>query len=825
MAKKIHGVLKGVAIAGTAIGGGSVLGSANLAYAAELPESMDNSSGEVALEISQEHLTEVKAELEQAVNDLAQANTNQENLVETTGSEQGALGTLEQEQQAAQSEENALQQAYDEKTAEITAEQGKVADIDSQIAAAQNDTSQQITAEEGKIQVAETEKTENGQEINSKNSELTQDRELLGQDKGALETLNGEIQENADALEAIGSDIQSTQDAINAATANKEKAEGELNGINSDLETNNNTLAAKENEFANKGYNNAELQSLVDDANDKLKDALTAIKNNHPEGSGKYDITKDEYTTYLRPVAEALIKYYLVQNGDVAYADLANVQINYWDKGENNISAYDNSHYCVRYVDSAGTLYEQYFDYVTCDKDGNSLFNGAQDIDPDDSTQVTGINLLTKLAPVYRDINGKSTDTFSYYTDKQRAELLSSQQKNCKKSVEINDTTYYYIQRTGWDTQSGGRIKGSTIYTNKELQSYISTRDSLTKEIANLNSTIADLQTDLANKQEEVNGYATEITNLNGTLATQTGKQSELLATKASLESQKQELEGDISTLSQSIEDLEKAVAKLIARQDELDTQIGTAQGNITSLNEGLATKVSELNGEKEILNGNITSLTNEQAAIGQQKEALEEKIVKLDEDINKKLSDVKDYMDQIAKGELEIDRLKALIDKLTATIKEIEAALAEKAALQAAAAAAAPSGGGGGESSAAVSLPESFQTIATTEVEAEGTDVIVNAAATQQAAPAQVNAAPAFERLEDAQVPLGVNLEESSETTGVTSDGTSVTIEKDKVPLAGAKEMTKVKWYGTTLPTIGVMTGAIGAIFHKNKKQDEENL
>ena len=80
MAKKIQGVLKGVAIAGTAIGGASVLGSANLAYAAELPESMDNSSGEVALEISQEHLTEVKAELEQAVNEIAQANTNQENL-------------------------------------------------------------------------------------------------------------------------------------------------------------------------------------------------------------------------------------------------------------------------------------------------------------------------------------------------------------------------------------------------------------------------------------------------------------------------------------------------------------------------------------------------------------------------------------------------------------------------------------------------------------------------------------------------------------------------------------------------------------------------
>ena len=59
--KKVESLLKGVAITGATVGGASVLGDANLAYAAELGEeqAMAGANGVITVDIAQEQAKEV----------------------------------------------------------------------------------------------------------------------------------------------------------------------------------------------------------------------------------------------------------------------------------------------------------------------------------------------------------------------------------------------------------------------------------------------------------------------------------------------------------------------------------------------------------------------------------------------------------------------------------------------------------------------------------------------------------------------------------------------------------------------------------------------
>ncbi len=156
----------------------------------------------------------------------------------------------------------------------------------------------------------------------------------------------------------------------------------------------------------------------------------------------------NEYATYLRPLSEDMLYFYLNENG----IDTSKALINAYEK---NAAApytqYQNSHYCVRYIDAEGKLQEKYYDYVTCDQYGNSMFqNYNNDPTPNKASEIAGINLVYKV-PTYKDLEGNTTTTFTYYTAEERANLTTAEKNLYNKKKVVDGQEFYVSQRIGWE--------------------------------------------------------------------------------------------------------------------------------------------------------------------------------------------------------------------------------------------------------------------------------------------------------------------------------------------------------------------------------------
>ena len=83
--KKVHNLLKGVAVTGATVGGASVLGDANLAFAAELGEeqALANADGTIVIEATQEQAKQVvETTIEQTTNEAAHEDVKEEDAKE-----------------------------------------------------------------------------------------------------------------------------------------------------------------------------------------------------------------------------------------------------------------------------------------------------------------------------------------------------------------------------------------------------------------------------------------------------------------------------------------------------------------------------------------------------------------------------------------------------------------------------------------------------------------------------------------------------------------------------------------------------------------------
>ncbi len=186
MSKKVRDVLKGVAITGAAVGGASVLQDADLVYAMEAEETLEDvAKGELTVNIEHAEKSEMQQE--------TQLTAEQTEINEAIAAENTAIA----EAQAAESE---IDEQITDKNSQISSNQSAIeekndiiADIDGQIEqkdAEITEATTQIAETKENLIAASANKTEAESELGVLTSDLVEDKALLTE-KEELEATSG----------------------------------------------------------------------------------------------------------------------------------------------------------------------------------------------------------------------------------------------------------------------------------------------------------------------------------------------------------------------------------------------------------------------------------------------------------------------------------------------------------------------------------------------------------------------------------------------------------------------------------------------------------
>jgi len=199
------------------------------------------------------------------------------------------------------------------------------------------------------------------------------------------------------------------------------------------------------------------------------------------------------YIPYGRPLAEAMIEYKLLVEGKILYANIQNGNLHTGWYG----STYYDKRYVVKWIDLDGNYNEEYFDYVTVDEFGNSLYKDEThqtDINgiphEDYAPGVYGINVVQKAYAV--------TDT------------VSPKKETFKNVVMPDGSVIAKIVSTRYEfdytlDDEGKMLKGGDWYTEGTYHSQASERSEM---ITNMNS----LASAAEQFSEDANAFSTSVT-------------------------------------------------------------------------------------------------------------------------------------------------------------------------------------------------------------------------------------------------------------------------------------------------------------------------
>ncbi|PHU34327.1 hypothetical protein CSX01_10430, partial [Pseudobutyrivibrio ruminis] len=199
------------------------------------------------------------------------------------------------------------------------------------------------------------------------------------------------------------------------------------------------------------------------------------------------------YIPYGRPLAEAMIEYKLLVEGKILYANIQNGNLHTGWYG----STYYDKRYVVKWIDLDGNYNEEYFDYVTVDEFGNSLYKDEThqtDINgiphEDYAPGVYGINVVQKAYAV--------TDT------------VSPKKETFKNVVMPDGSVIAKIVSTRYEfdytlDDEGKMLKGGDWYTEGTYHSQASERSEMIKNMNSLASAAEQFS-------EDANAFSTSVT-------------------------------------------------------------------------------------------------------------------------------------------------------------------------------------------------------------------------------------------------------------------------------------------------------------------------
>ena len=389
--KKIEGLLKGVAITGTAVGGMSVLGNADLVYA-QVVEDVDEG---VTVEVADEA-------------------TAQETVVQETTTQ-----------------ETTTQETTTQETVETPTQDVEMAEF-----------------EVFEVSEAEVSQTEEQYIMTSEEYEYN------------VESLSIASSEYASESEFVSNSVEIASESLSTAIS----------------ETTDDYVARSE-AFKDGGFENDGLVSQAEAVEAKIavEEAKRAeiLANNKKLNNGGY------YTDDVaRSLAIEMIKFKLILTGEVKAEYVDKIEIAHWN-ADGGLTSYDGNHFVTRYFKDVGgeaEYVEDYYDYVTADSEGNSLFKaeGSQDDNP---AVVTGINIVKKIA------------TFSE---------TSTKEKNVFNQVTGVYEKIKVATRSGFAADSSGSLKGDTWYKESQFKEDANTARTFSTTLSNIAATITQLQEQLA---------------------------------------------------------------------------------------------------------------------------------------------------------------------------------------------------------------------------------------------------------------------------------------------------------------------------------------
>ncbi len=243
-------------------------------------------------------------------------------------------------------------------------------------------------------------------------------------------------------------------------------------GLTEQLEDYEEQLQMDEASFTANGYDHEGLEEQESFVNTKLE--AEAAKRADIADDSKPDLGKnDYYKNYGRPLAVELVKYNLLQLGKIDANNIDALQYKWWE------GTYEEKHLCVQYIGTDAQYHEEYYDYVTADAEGNSIYkvegdkvNGIsrENYAPD----VAGINVVEKKA-VFETEPSKTKKYEINYTDTEG---------------NVTKMTGARYQRTDFESVNGTK-KGVDWYKTIDYLKDVAERKRLAAEIEQLGKDVA----------------------------------------------------------------------------------------------------------------------------------------------------------------------------------------------------------------------------------------------------------------------------------------------------------------------------------------------
>ncbi|MCR5580091.1 MAG: hypothetical protein K6F66_00755 [Pseudobutyrivibrio sp.] len=257
--------------------------------------------------------------------------------------------------------------------------------------------------------------------------------------------------------------------------------ENTTNSLSNEIKDTNSAYNSESTSYVDAGYANSGLEELETEISQLMADEA-AIRQSYIDNK-VLDLSKNgQYyaTDTLEGLAIDMIRHKLILEGNITadYTITSNGQL----KGARNTfewkawrSNYYQNHYCIKYYDQNDDYHEEYYDYATCDEDGNSLIRAVNNggfHEDNDARIVKGINILKKI-PIYSDKNNGD-----------------------------------YYQRTGFEVINGN-VKGYDWYTMNQYLADVAERVNKAVEIASLSNTTNSLTSQLSDTIDQASQSAT----------------------------------------------------------------------------------------------------------------------------------------------------------------------------------------------------------------------------------------------------------------------------------------------------------------------------
>ncbi|WP_099413606.1 hypothetical protein [Pseudobutyrivibrio ruminis] len=518
MGKKVQDLVKGIVITGTAVGGASVFSNMGLAYAHEVEttgeEVVYDSAPEAAQEAPAETTSQeptvtaqVAPEAQEAAPEAQEAAPEaQEAAPEAQEAAPEAQAAAPEAQEAAPEVQAAAPEAQAAAPEEQAAPEAQAAAPEAQEAAPEAQAAPEAPAAAPEAQEAP--------EAPVAVTRKAAPKLMAAPAPKAAPTLMAAPAPQATpesaaqaAPAATTSSIEELEETISSESASVSDAESELlftsestsasqsEAIDSmsvaESEAASEYIATSET-FITNGYDNAgvaETQQKIAqlEIEEKAQREAIALQRKPALSLNEY------YIPYGRPLAEAMIEYKLLVEGKILYANIQNGNLHTGWYG----NTYYDKRYVVKWIDLDGNYNEEYFDYVTVDEFGNSLYKDEThqtDINgiphEDYAPGVYGINVVQKAYAV--------TDT------------VSPKKETFKNVVMPDGSVIAKIVSTRYEfdytlDDEGKMLKGGDWYTEGTYHSQASERSEMIKNMNSLASAAEQFS-------EDANAFSTSVT-------------------------------------------------------------------------------------------------------------------------------------------------------------------------------------------------------------------------------------------------------------------------------------------------------------------------